>query len=82
MIDKRVRIEPIVDTEEKEKDTSFSVKVTSDSLNVRSTPNNRNNNNIVRQITDHGTYKITDEKDGFGKLEDGNWIMLTYTKRV
>ena len=82
MIDKRVRIEPIVETEEKEKDTSFSVKVTSDSLNVRSTPNNRNNNNIVRQITDHGTYKITDEKDGFGKLEDGNWIMLTYTKRV
>lgn len=64
------------------KDESFFVSVTSDSLNVRSTPEDDNDNNIMYQITDHSTHKITESRNGFGQIEDGNWIMLKYTKRI
>lgn len=30
-------------------------------------------------ITDMGIYTIVDELNGWGKLENGNWIMLSYT---
>lgn len=64
------------------KDESFFVSVTSDSLNVRSTPKNDDDSNIVYQITDHSTHKINGTSNGFGRIEDGNWIMLEYTKRI
>lgn len=70
-------------TEEKEEkpvDNSFTVKVTHPSLRIRRAPNT--SAEIVRLITDQGKYKIIDQVNGWGKLEDGNWIMLSYTEIV
>lgn len=57
----------------------FEVQVTHPSLRRRSTPEIAEN--VVGVITDRGIYKIYDERDGWGQLEDGSWIMLQYTKK-
>ena len=58
----------------------YTVKVTHPSLRMRKGPSL--SADVVDYITDEGTYGIVDENNGWGKLENGNWIMLTYTKVV
>lgn len=58
----------------------FTVKVTHPSLRMRKAPTTQAE--IVGLITDEGLYKIIDEANGWGQLENGNWIMLTYTQRL
>ena len=57
----------------------FEVQVIHPSLRRRSAP--KIAENVVGIITDMGIYKIYDERDGWGQLEDGSWIMLQYTKK-
>lgn len=58
----------------------FKVRVIYPSLRCRSTP--EIGENVVKTITDKGIYQIYDVRDGWGQLEDGNWIMLQYTKKI
>ena len=81
MIEKKSKIEMPEPIETKE-ESGYSVKITSDSLNVRKTPTDRNSDNIVYQITDHSIHEITKEENGFGMIEDGNWIMLAFSQKV
>ena len=36
----------------------------------------------VGLITDRGLYIILDEENGFGKIGENQWIMLSFTKRA
>ena len=56
----------------------YTVKVTHPSLRMRRAPNLQAE--IAGLITDQGYYKIIDEANGWGQLENGNWIMLSYTE--
>lgn len=64
---------------------SYTVRVTTDCLNVRSGPGT--NYGITTQITDRGVYTIIKESDGsgaskWGKLKSGvGWISLDYTDK-
>lgn len=61
--------------------TSYRVRVTASSLNIRKGPGI-----LYRKtgsIRDKGVYTITEEKKGWGKLKSGaGWINLKYTERV
>lgn len=57
----------------------YSVHVTHPSLRRRSTPTLRAD--VLGLITDKGIYNIFEEREGWGRLEDGSWIMLQYTDR-
>lgn len=60
---------------------SYKVKVTADALNIRAGASTVYNINGV--IRDHGIYTIVEEKNGFGKLKNGQgWISLAYAKKV
>ena len=65
--------------------TNYTVKVTTDCLNIRKGPGT--NFGIVGRITDKGTYTIVKESDGsgaskWGKLKSGvGWISLDYTNK-
>lgn len=56
----------------------YTVKVTHPSLRMRRAPNLQAE--VVGLIQDQGYYKIVDEANGWGQLENGNWIMLSYTE--
>lgn len=59
---------------------TYTVKVTSAALNVRSGPGM--NYGINACIRDRGTYTIIAESNGWGKLKSGaGWINLNYTKK-
>ena len=58
----------------------YKVKVISPSLRMRYAPNTQAE--VYGLITDQGIYTITDEVNGWGQLENGYWIMLSYTKIV
>lgn len=58
----------------------YTVKVTHPSLRMRKGPSL--SADVVGFITDEGIYGIVDENNGWCKLENGNWIMATYTKVV
>lgn len=61
--------------------TSFLVRVTTASLNIRSGPGT--SYSIVGTITDYGTYTIVETQGNWGKLKSGaGWISLSYTQRV
>lgn len=62
----------------------WKVKVTDSSLNIRSTPEAKNDSNIVGCIRDMGVYRIVHQTaDGWGRLYSGaGWIKLRYTKKV
>ena len=62
---------------EPEKKT-YRVKVTHPSLRMRKAPNLQGE--VTGLITDQGYYDIVDEANGWGQLENGNWIMLSYTQ--
>lgn len=56
----------------------YTVKVTHPSLRRRSAPNLQAD--VLGLIQDQGYYPIYEEVNGWGKLEDGSWIMLSYTQ--
>ena len=61
--------------------TSYLVKVTANTLNIRKGPGT--NYAIVGRITNKGSYTIVKESNGFGKLKSGaGWIALSYTKKL
>lgn len=62
-------------------DTEYLVKVTTESLNIRSGPGT--SYRIVGKIEDNGVYTIVEEKNGWGKLASKiGWIKLSYTKKI
>lgn len=65
---------------EPEKAKTYFVQVTHPSLRRRRAP--ALSGEEVGLITDQGIYEIFDENNGWGKLENGDWIMLSYTKVV
>ena len=79
---------PVVEEKEIEKPVEekpqqkviYTVKVTHPSLRMRKGPSL--SADVVGFITDEGIYGIVDENNGWCKLENGNWIMATYTKVV
>ena len=58
----------------------YKVRVIHSSLRKRSGPSI--DAAIVGIISDNGEYYIYHEQDGWGQLDDGNWIMLQYTKQI
>lgn len=56
------------------------VKVTHPCLRRRVGPST--DSQVLSLITDFGVFNIFEEKDGWGKLEDGSWIMLSFTKKI
>ena len=64
--------------EESTPNKEYTVKVAHPSLRMRKAPNLQAE--VAGLITDQGYYKIIDEANGWGKLENGNWIMLSYTE--
>lgn len=58
----------------------YKVQVTHPSLRMRYAPNTQAE--VYDLITDQGIYTITDEVNGWGQLENGYWIMLSYTEIV
>ena len=80
-VEEEVVIEQEVELEEKEQPAAlYSVKITHPCLRRRSAPEIKNN--IVGLISDQGIYDIYSEIGGWGKLEDGTWIMLQYTEKI
>ena len=60
---------------------AYMVKVTADSLNIRSGPSTQYE--AVGKITDGGVYTIVDKVGTWGKLKSGaGWISLNYTRKV
>lgn len=60
--------------------TLYKVKVTCPRLNIRRAPSLQAE--VVGLIEDEGIYEILDEVNGWGKLKDDNWIMLSYTQII
>ena len=59
----------------------YLVRVTADSLNVRSGPGT--SYSISGSVKKGEAYTITETRDGFGKLKSGaGWISLKYTERI
>lgn len=57
------------------------VRVTVGALNIRENPGL--DEPVVDMIRDRGVYAITQEKNGWGKLDDKRgWIMLAHTQPV
>lgn len=70
-------MEEIVKKEPKKR----KVRVTARALNIREKPGK--DEPVVAIIQDQGVYTITQEKNGWGKLDDKRgWIMLAYTEPV
>ena len=68
-------------TSTKKEDKSYKVKITCDSLNIRSGPGTKYN--IVGRTAKRVSYTIVESKDGWGKLKSGaGWISLKYTKKI
>ena len=60
--------------------TSYKVKVTADSLNVRAGAGT--NYKVVDTVQKGEVFTIVEEKNGWGKLKSGaGWISLEYTKK-
>ena len=78
--EKVVAIEEVESKENKQPVALYSVKVTHPSLRRRSEPEVADN--VVGLISDKGVYNIYAEVGGWGKLEDGSWIILQFTKKI
>lgn len=78
--EKVMAIEEVEFKENKQPTALYSVKVTHPSLRRRSEPEVADN--IVGLISDKGIYNIYAEVGGWGKLEDGSWIMLQFTNKI
>jgi hypothetical protein len=66
--------------EEPAVNNTYKVKVTHPSLRIRRAPNLQAE--VVDTIRDQGYYTILDEVNGWGKIGDDKWIMLSYTEIV
>lgn len=66
--------------EEPAVNNTYKVKVTHPSLRIRRAPNLQAE--VVDTIRDQGYYTILDEANGWGKIGDDKWIMLSYTEIV
>ena len=66
--------------EESIKTPIYKVKVMHPKLRIRTTPST--DGEVVDHITNQGVYTIFAEKNGWGQLEDDNWIMLSYTQKI
>lgn len=65
----------------KSSSNNYLVRVTANKLKIRKKASK--SSDVVGYITDKGTYTITQEDNGFGKLKSGvGWINLSYTKKV
>ena len=72
--------EPVVETVVEQGPCAiYSARVTHPSLRRRSAPTLRAD--VLGLITDKGIYGIFEEREGWGRLEDGSWIMLQYTDK-
>lgn len=61
--------------------TSYAVKITADSLNVRSGPGT--NYSVTATVKKGEVYTIVEENNGWGKLKSGaGWISLSYTTKA
>lgn len=58
----------------------YKVKVNHPALRIRTAPSLQAN--PIDLITDQGIYEIFDEVNGWGQLENDNWIMLAYTTKL
>lgn len=56
----------------------YKVKITHPALRVRRAPNTQAE--IIDVIRDEGIYEILDEVNGWGKIDENKWIMLSYTE--
>lgn len=61
-------------------ENGFDVHVLHARLRKRKAPST--DAEIAGMITDKGIYHIVEEHYGWGRLEDGSWIMLQYAKRL
>lgn len=62
---------------------TYTVKVNTDSLNVRNAPNANNGTKINTVIQQNGVYTIIEVRDGWGLLKSGaGWINLSYTIKM
>lgn len=60
---------------------TYRVKVTANTLNVRSGPNT--NYAVVTQVKAGDVYTIIEEREGWGRLKSGaGWIALEYTQKI
>lgn len=59
---------------------TYKVHVIHPSLRKRAMPNL--GAYVAGIISDQGIYEIFETVNGWGRLEDGNWIMLSYTEIV
>ena len=57
----------------------YDVRVVYSILKIRESPSLQAKE--VGLIKDKGVYHILEEKNGFGKIADNQWIMLSYTSR-
>lgn len=61
--------------------SEYTVKITTDVLNVRSGPGT--SHGVTTKVKKGEVYTIVDEKNGWGKLKSGaGWISLEYTDRA
>lgn len=65
---------------EKVKHTLYKVKVNHPSVRYRSEPSL--DAQIVGLITDMGIYEISEERNSWGRLKNGCWIMLQYCSKI
>lgn len=62
-------------------ETNFKVRITADSLNIRSGPGTEYE--ITGSIDKGGSYTIVEVKENWGRLKsDAGWICLDYTERI
>jgi len=67
-----------IDNNTKSEETSYTVKITANVLNVRSGPGT--NYGINMTVKKNEIYTIVEENNGWGKLKSGaGWISLSYT---
>lgn len=69
----------VIQTEEPSFD-EYKVKVNHPCLRIRNLPSL--NSEQIGLIMDKGIYTILEEQNGFGRIADGQWIMLSYTIKI
>ena len=82
IIEEKIQVEEIVEPtiQNLEPFNEYNVSITYSNLRVRREPNE--NAEILYFINDKNKiYHILEEKNGFGKIAENEWIMLKFTKK-
>ena len=80
-----IPVEPIPEIKEVKEEIvvqpfeEYDVRVAYSVLKIRENPNPQAKE--VGFIKDKGVYHILEEQNGFGRIADNQWIMLSYTTR-